>query len=154
MLYINKIIDGDTVEVMNSLSKETKTIRLLGIDAPETYRSRKLKQDERETHIAGELLIKMGKSSKQYLADLLPIGTQVLIRQELKQQKGFYKRALGYIISPDGYCVNEIMVKDGYAKAYNKYWCGELKKYQILNYRAIKENLGLYKTMLGYKKAS
>jgi len=144
ILYIKRIIDGDTVEVLNDISKEVYTVRLLGIDAPETRRSRKLKQDERESHVPGEFLIKLGKISFNYLLELVKPGTKVSLIQEPGNTKGAYGRMLAYVVLHNGKTVNEIMIQEGYAKAYNKYYCNELPKYQVLNFQAKRAAKGLY----------
>ncbi|MBK9959184.1 MAG: hypothetical protein IPP11_11490 [Chitinophagaceae bacterium] len=50
-LKITKVVDGDGIFVMNIFNKQEEEIRFLGIDAPEIKRSKKLQQDERETHL-------------------------------------------------------------------------------------------------------
>jgi micrococcal nuclease len=41
-------------------------------------------------------------------------------------------------------CVNELMVSEGFAKPFNRYYCGQLQSYQILNNIAKQEKKGLY----------
>lgn len=48
---ITKVIDGDGLCVIDMFGKNEIEIRFLGIDAPEIKRSKKLMQDERETHL-------------------------------------------------------------------------------------------------------
>ena len=59
-LRITKIVDGDGLFAVDIFGKNETEIRFLGIDAPEVRRSKKLKQDERETHLPGQLLVKLG----------------------------------------------------------------------------------------------
>ena len=136
ILKVYNIIDGDTLNVINCQSNEVNTVRLLGIDAPETRRTNKLKQDERETHLPGQFLIKLGKISFQYLLQLVPPGTKITMKQEQQNTNDVYGRILAYVFLSNGKTLNEIMIKEGYAKAYNKYRCDELLKYQILNFEA------------------
>ena len=55
---VSKVVDGDGIYCYNIFNKKEIEIRLLGIDAPEIKRCRKLKQDERELHLPGQLFIK------------------------------------------------------------------------------------------------
>ena len=144
ILKVNKIIDGDTISIINDVSKEVYIVRLLGIDAPETRRTKKLRQDEKETHLAGEFLIKLGRISFQYLLQLVHPGTKVTMIKDTLNTNDVYGRTLAYLILSNGKSINEIMIEQGYAKAYNKYRCDELSKYQILNFEAKKNNKGLY----------
>ncbi len=90
--------------------KNETEIRLLGIDAPEVRRSRKLKQDERETHLPGQLLLELGQGSKQYLSSIAPVGTSVTLVTEMLHSFDFYGRTLAYVLLSDGRCLNEMMV--------------------------------------------
>lgn len=66
-LKITRVVDGDGIFVQDIFSREEWEIRFLGIDAPEIKRCLKLDQDERETHLPGQLLIEVGQQSWQYL---------------------------------------------------------------------------------------
>ncbi len=63
-----KIVDGDGLIVSNIISKKEEEIRLYGIDAPETKRGDKLKQDERELHLPGSFLLTLGYKSFDFYA--------------------------------------------------------------------------------------
>ncbi|MBK8090143.1 MAG: hypothetical protein IPK31_20730 [Chitinophagaceae bacterium] len=81
-LKITKVVDGDGIFVMNIFNKKEEEIRFLGIDAPEIKRSKKLQQDERETHLPGQLLLSLGHQSKTFLNSIAPVGTSVTIQME------------------------------------------------------------------------
>jgi micrococcal nuclease len=143
-LKIVNVVDGDGLIVSDIFTKEEVEIRLLGIDAPEVKRCRKLTQDEKETRIAGELLIKLGHLSHKHLINLAPPNTNITIALEENNQIDFWGRTLAYVYLADGLCLNEKMIKDGYAKPFNEYYCDELSKYQLLNVRARAKKKGLY----------
>lgn len=143
-LKVAKVVDGDGVIVTSLFSKQEEEIRLLGIDAPELRMCEKLNQDERETHIAGQLLMKLGRIAHKFLIDIVPPETSVTIIQEAENQIDSYGRTLAYVILPDGRCLNEIMISEGYAKPYNRFFCSELPKYQLLSNTAKTEKKGLY----------
>lgn len=141
---ILKVVDGDSIFVKNKFTKEEFEVRLYGIDAPEVKKCAKLKQDEKETQIAGQLLMHLGRLSFHYLIDLAPLETNCTLGIELNNTSDVYGRTLAYIFLPDGRCVNEIMVSEGYAKPINKYYCSKLSNYQSLNFAAKQNKKGLY----------
>ena len=46
---------------------------------------------------------------------------------------------MAYVYLPDGKCLNEIMIAEGHAKPFSRYYCHELTNYRILNMRAKNE---------------
>ncbi len=100
------------------------------MDALEIKRCRKLNQDERETHIAGQLLMLLGRMSLNFLIELIPPGTKLSIKIESKNQQDVYGRTLAYVYLPDGRCINDIMISEGYAKPYSRFYCSELTNFR------------------------
>jgi micrococcal nuclease len=143
-LKISKVIDGDSIIVKEIFGKKEKEIRLYGLDAPENKSNKKLRKDEKETHLAGEFLIKLGHLSTQFVLNIAPPGTNVTLITEKQNYYDFYKRQLAYIILPDGSCLNEILLAEGYAKPMNEYYCSRLSDFQVLNNAARLEKKGLY----------
>ena len=143
-LFVEKVNDGDGLIVKDLNGKYKEEIRFLGIDAPESKQCRKLIQDERETHLPTQLLLMLGRLSLNFLIELIPPGTKLTVKTESKDPLDIYGRTLAYVYLPDGRCVNEILVSEGYAKPYSRYYCSELTNYQVLNMKAKKERKGLY----------
>ena len=143
-LFVEKVNDGDGLIVKDLNGKYKEEIRFLGIDAPESKQCRKLIQDERETHLPTQLLLMLGRLSLNFLIELIPPGTKLTVKTESKDPLDIYGRTLAYVYLPDGRCVNEILVSEGYAKPYSRFYCRELTNYQILNMKAKKEKKGLY----------
>jgi micrococcal nuclease len=141
---ITKVVDGDGLFVVDMFGSNEIEIRFLGIDAPEIKRSKKLLQDERETHLPGQLLLELGQASKQYLSSIAPVGTSITLLMEKQYSFDFYGRTLAYVLLPDGSCLNEVMISEGYAKPYSKYYCQALPTYQVINFEAKQEKRGLY----------
>ena len=139
-----KAVDGDGLILKDIFNNSEEEIRFLGIDAPEIKQCRKLIQDERETHLPGQLLLLLGRMSLNFLIELIPPGTKLTVKTENKNYLDIYGRTLAYVYLPDGRCVNEIMVAEGYAKPYSRFYCSELTNYQILNMKAKYEKRGLY----------
>ena len=143
-LKISKVIDGDGIIVVNIFNNEEEEIRFLGIDAPEIKNSRKLQQDERETHLPGEMLISFGLKSKAFLNTIAPVGTSVTIVMEKANAIDPYGRTLGYAFLADGTCLNEIMIIEGFAKPFSKYYCRALAEYQQLSFSARSQQKGIF----------
>lgn len=143
-LFLSYVNDGDGLIVENLSGKGKEEIRFLGIDAPERKQCRKLIQDERETHLPAQLLLMLGRLSLNFLIELIPPGTKLTVKTETKDCLDVYGRTLAYVYLPDGRCINEIMIAEGYAKPYSRFYCGELTNYQILNMKAKNEKRGLY----------
>ena len=101
-------------------------------------------QDERELHLPGELLIELGYQSKNYLHQLLPTETDITFTTETKNEIDLFGRILAYVFISDGTCINERLIREGYAKPYTKYYCSKLETYQKLNFSAMHQNKGLY----------
>ncbi len=104
------IADGDTLFVKINNRKET--IRLIRIDTPEVD----------------------GKSVKaEYLGSNVSEYTKKLVKRKKisleydKEKRGKYNRLLAYVYLPDGRMLNELLIKDGYAKVY-KYFDYKMKK--------------------------
>ena len=144
-LKISQVLDGDSIKVISIFNKIEKEIRLYGLDAPETKMNRKLKEDEKKTQVAGKFLMQLGMLSLKYILKLAPPETKITLITEKENFQDFYGRQLAYVILPDGTCLNEILVREGYAKAFNEYACAELEKYQKLNFAAMQQGRGLYK---------
>ena len=142
--FLSRAVDGDGLILKNILNNSEEEIRFLGIDAPEIKPCKKLIQDERETHMAGQLLMMLGRQSFNFLIELIPPGTKLIVKTESKNYLDIYGRTLAYVYMPDGRCVNEIMVAEGYAKPYSRFYCRELTNSQILNMKAKNEKKGLY----------
>lgn len=143
-LKVTQVVDGDGLIVVNIFNREEEEIRLLGIDAPEITKCRKLINDERETHMPGQMLIKLGLLSMKHLLKLAPPATNITLLMEPKNQLDKYGRILGYIILPDGSCLNERMVADGFAKPYSQLYCSRLPTYQELSFQAKRNKKGLF----------
>jgi len=139
-----KIVDGDGLIVRNIFNKKEEEIRLYGIDAPEIKPCAKLIQDERETHLPGSLLITLGYKSFYFLKETLIPGTNVTVIQEENNLTDNYGRTLAYIVLPDGRCINEILLKNGYVKPYDKIYCEKLPLYQAIFLEAKRNMYGLF----------
>uniref|UniRef100_UPI00404A0D68 thermonuclease family protein n=1 Tax=Gelidibacter sp. TaxID=2018083 RepID=UPI00404A0D68 len=145
LLKIVKYVDGDGIILEDIISKKEFEVRFLGIDAPEMNYCIKINQDEKELNMPAALLIKLGFASFDYLKKKTRLGELCTLIQENDNLNDKYGRHLGYLVLENGKVLNEIMVKNGYAKPYNKVFCEMLPKYQELYLKAKTKKKGLFK---------
>jgi len=97
------VVDGDTIKI--NMGGVTETLRLIGIDTPETVDPRKPVQC-------------FGKEASNKAKELLS-GQKVRIEKDSTQgDRDKYGRLLAYVYREDGLFFNEYMVKQGYAHEY------------------------------------
>jgi len=102
---LNRIIDGDTIDVNIDLGFSVKIkqrVRLYGINTPEV-RTKDLNEK------------KKGLEATEYLKKILP---KEFIIETILNKRGKYGRVLGILWVKD-VNINEKMVNEGYAKKYD-----------------------------------
>ena len=109
---IISVIDGDTLKV-NYKGKE-ESVRLIGIDAPESRINKKAKNDTQRSGEDLKTIIVMGKEATRYVKTLVKPGDMVKMEFDV-QKRDKYGRLLAYIYLPNGTMLNEEIVKGGYA---------------------------------------
>jgi micrococcal nuclease len=103
LVDVVSIVDGDTIKV--SINGKITTLRLIGIDTPETLDPRKPVQC---------FGLEASKKAKELLT-----GRKIRIEQDPTQGKlDKYGRLLAYVYRDDGLFYNEYMIKQGYAHEY------------------------------------
>ena len=114
MTEINRVVDGDTIDVTIDLGFELykkERVRVAGVDTPEK-RTRNLEEKELGIHATNWL--------KKQLEDTIAGDEELIIRTELKGGVGKYGRLLGWLYIGDGETsLNEQMIEEGYAWAYD-----------------------------------
>ena len=101
-----KIVDGDTVDVLIDLGfniSKKERVRLLGIDTPESATKDLVEK-------------KLGIEAKAYTSNWFAKNTRFKL-QTTKEDK--YGRILGVFTGLDGKTLNDILVQNGYAWAYD-----------------------------------
>jgi len=96
-----RVIDGDTVELEGS-----ETVRLIGVDTPETVDPRKPVQ-------------RFGREACEFTRRLVE-GKAVRLEFDLEKEDK-YHRTLAYIFLADETFVNAEIIRQGYGFAYTKY---------------------------------
>ena len=146
-LFVERVVDGDTF-VLSTGEK----VRLLGIDTPEKFESKKLNKDAEISGQDKKTIKKLGNLASDYVKGFVE-GKKVRLEKEPNyDDKDRYGRLLRYIYLEDGTFVNGKIVRDGYAQVYEKYPISkldELRKYQ----REARENQrGLWGTVEGLEQ--
>lgn len=100
---VTEVVDGDTIKI--NISGKTETLRLIGIDTPETVDPRKPVQC-------------FGKEASNKAKELLS-GKKVRIELDPTQgERDKYDRLLAYVYRDDGIFYNKHMIEQGYAHEY------------------------------------
>ena len=106
------VIDGDTIKVMYEGKKES--IRLIGIDAPESKKNKKAFKDSARSSRDINAIVGQGKLAKKYVKGLVKKGDEVRIDFDV-EKRDRYHRLLGYVYLPDGRMLNDLVIRNGYA---------------------------------------
>jgi micrococcal nuclease len=106
---VTRVVDGDTIVVR--VDGRVATVRLIGIDTPETKDPRKPVQC-------------FGREASAHTGELLPVGAAVRLAYDVERNDR-YGRTLAYVYRVDrtadagkGSFVNAALVRDGYASSY------------------------------------
>ena len=108
---INKVVDGDTVDVDIELGFDIvltgQRVRIMGIDTPESRTSDKVEKV-------------FGLAAKNRLKELL--GPTAVLKTQIEKDgddaKGKFGRIIGDFIAPDGRMVTEVMIEEGHCVPY------------------------------------
>ena len=133
MTEINRVVDGDTIDVTIDLGFELykkERVRVAGVDTPEK-RTRNLEEKE--------LGIDATNWLKNKLEGAIDGDDDLIIRTELVGGVGKYGRLLGWLYIGDStVSLNEDMITEGYAWAYD----GGTKQKDFEQLREIRRSYG------------
>ena len=109
---ILRVVDGDTVDVDIDLGfgmwMHKDRVRMMGIDTP-------------ESRTRGKVEKKFGLASKQFVKDMMPVGSKQVLKTQIdrsgEDKKGKFGRILGDFLI-DGKKLTETMIKEGYGVVY------------------------------------
>ena len=114
VIEINRVVDGDTIDVTIDLGFDLykkERVRVAGVDTPEK-RTRDLEEKE--------LGIEATNWLKKALDGAIAGDDDLIIRTELDGGVGKYGRLLGWLYIGDAeFSLNELMIEEGYAWAYD-----------------------------------
>ena len=133
MIKIDKVLDGDTIDVTIDLGFDLykkERVRVAGVDTPEK-RTRNLEEKE--------LGIDATNWLKKELEDVLAGDDELIVRTELHGGVGKYGRLLGWLyVGDETVSLNEQMIEQGYAWAYD----GGTKQKDFEQLREIRRSYG------------
>ena len=133
MVKINKVVDGDTIDVTIDLGFDLykkERVRIAGVDTPE-----KRTRDLEEKALGLDATYWM----KDKLNETIKGDEELIIRTELKGGTGKYGRLLGWLyVGEDDISLNEKMITEGYAWAYD----GGTKQKNFEELREIRRSFG------------
>ena len=133
MVKINKVVDGDTIDVTIDLGFDLykkERVRIAGVDTPE-----KRTRDLEEKALGLDATYWM----KDKLTETIKGDEELIIRTELKGGTGKYGRLLGWLYVGEGdISLNEQMITEGYAWSYD----GGTKQKNFEELREIRRSFG------------
>jgi micrococcal nuclease len=122
-------VDGDTIDVQQGSSKET--VRLIGVDTPETHDPRKPVQCFGEASAAHTKALVEGKNVR-------------LEADPEDSDRDKYHRLLRYVYLPDGTLLNAELIQDGWGFAYVIFPFEKLDAFRALETSARNADHGLW----------
>jgi len=141
---VTRVIDGDTMEIEYPNGTED-TVRLLGVDTPETTLSR-VSPDEfadiPDTTAGRDHLFNWGERATTFAEDELE-GTQVqMVFDPDSDRRGYFGRLLVYLYV-DGENFNERLLAEGYARMYDSQFSLR-EEFAALEQEAQASDMGLW----------
>ena len=91
-----KVSDGDTVHIL--LEGTDESVRLIGVDTPEKFKSSKLTKDAEASPLSAQEIQRLGEGASAYTADLL-VGREVYVQPGI-EERDRYRRLLAYLYVP------------------------------------------------------
>jgi micrococcal nuclease len=109
---VKRVVDGDTLKIIYQGQEES--VRLIGIDTPESKRNKKARKDAGRSGKDVDAIAAMGKEAAKYVRTIVEEGDRATVEFDI-QKRDKYRRLLGYVYLENGRMLNEEIVKAGYA---------------------------------------
>ena len=114
---VTRIIDGDTLKVLYWGKEES--IRLIGIDTPESRVNKKTKKDAKRSGQDIKTIIEMGKRATEYVESLVKSGNLITIEFDV-QERDKYGRLLADVYEGESnISISDELVKNRLAVKYD-----------------------------------
>jgi micrococcal nuclease len=131
------VVDGDTI-VVKLANDRLETVRLIGIDTPETVDPR------RPIGCFGpEASVRMHQLAE---------GAAVRLEAKPDEERDKYGRLLRYVFINEK-DVGGLLITEGFARSYNRFPHSRMEKYKALEHEAKVAGLGLWSVCVRQKKA-
>lgn len=116
-VYVDKVSDGDTLVIRGFPGTKGKriTVRILGIDCPESHKNSKCRRDGKQGRMTCAQQIPLGKKASKRAAQLLKQEKVYLEpgTDDGKFDKGGYGRLLAYVRLQDGRDFGLTLIEEG-----------------------------------------
>jgi micrococcal nuclease len=118
-VVVAEVVDGDTLEVRMP-DGGVETVRLLGVDTPETYADNDPAEFEGvpESQAGRACLRAAGENATGFVEETLEGGTVSVRTDPTADRRGSYGRLLVYV-SVDGESLNRALLARGHARLYD-----------------------------------
>jgi len=146
-VIVKRVVDGDTFLLSNG-----ERVRLLGIDTPEKFESKKLDNDADISHQDKKTIQKLGQLASDYVKNFVE-GKKVYLEKEPNyEDRDKYNRLLRWIYLEDGTFVNGKIVRDGYGQVYEKFPVSKMEELRKYQKEARENNRGLWGNVDGLQQ--
>jgi endonuclease YncB( thermonuclease family) len=146
-VFVQKVVDDNTFLLSNG-----QRVKLLGMDTPEKFVSKKLDKDTDISRMNKKTIQKLGQIVSDYIKNIVE-GKKVFLEKEPNyDDKDRYNRLLRWIYLEDGTFVNGKIVKDGYAQVYEKFPVSKLEELRNYQKEARENNRGLWGNVEGLQR--
>jgi Micrococcal nuclease (thermonuclease) homologs len=139
-----RVVDGDTVEI--STERGNETVRLIGIDTPETHAENTPREfDLPRTQAARRCLGRKGKAATRRVKSLVDSQNTSVSTDPAADRRGDYGRLLAYLYAGNT-SVNRQLVEEGLARVYPSQF-SHRGRYEALESRAVAERRGVWECL-------
>jgi endonuclease YncB( thermonuclease family) len=136
---VTRFTDGDTISVDMNGTKET--IRMIGVDTPETH----------DPDVSVQCY---GPAASAYTKNLIGQSKVRLEADPTNQNRDRYNRLLRYVYLPDGRLVQAELIKNGYGFAYTSFPFTKSEEFVKLQEQAKTASKGLWGNCKPYQEDS
>lgn len=107
------LIDGDTLTARHNGTMEK--IRLLGIDTPEMHSNPKAERDAQRDNLSLKEELLLGQAAYRFVSTLVNENESITLEFD-EERRDDYDRLLAYVYLKDGTMLNEVIIKNGFAR--------------------------------------
>lgn len=112
VVHAVRVVDGDTITVL--IDGKIQSVRLIGIDTPESKKNAKALKDSERTEEDLSQIIRDGKRAAAFTRSLVTPGDALFLEYDARSFDK-YGRRLCYVFLPDKTMLNERIIAAGFA---------------------------------------
>ncbi len=144
---VERVVDGDTFKLTTG-----ERVRLIGIDTPEKFESKKLDKDSKNSGKDKKTIQNLGRLSSEYVKEFVEGKKIKMIKEPNYQDKDVNGRLLRYVYLQDGTFVNAKIIKDGYAQVFESFPFSKKDEFRMYQKDARENKRGLWAEINGVKQ--